>query len=283
MSMKHLIFALVFVMGALGASVRADGSLAEQVEALRQRVEQQDAEIAKLRRASEGGEISDRRMQEMRELVREVLADAEGRTALSESLTGGFDGSRFYLASADGDFLLKVFGLVQFRHVLSTADDAFDARDGDSGTVGVQPTDLDDTRQGFEMRRARFYFKGHVVDPSWQYFLHFQVSRSDGDAVLLDAWVKKQLNDEWAVMAGQIKVPVWREWIISGERQPFVERSLLHSEFSGAVYPGYPGCVEAGQRAGHPSDRRGPEHAQYGVERGGRGGFIGQRAWRLSD
>ncbi len=238
----------MFCVAFVAAAAQAEDSLGDRFDALQRRVErqdqriaEQDAEIKRLKQRTGEMDGTDRYAAEVRELVEEVIADAQTRGTLNGSLLAGHDGKNFFLASADGNYLLKIMGLVQFRYVLSTSDSAFDARDSDPDTVGVQPTDLDDTVGGFEMRRARFYFKGHVVDPSWQYFLHFQVSRADGDAVLLDAWVKKQVNENLSIMIGQLKVPVWREWMISGAKQPFVERSLVHHEFSGLYTQGVAG------------------------------------------
>ena len=56
------------------------------------------------------------------ELIREVLDDAAGRSSLFDSPLAGYDG-RFFIASADGGFRAEFTAQMQFRYVLSVADD----------------------------------------------------------------------------------------------------------------------------------------------------------------
>ena len=204
--------------------------LLERVAAQDRKIAAQDAALATLRNQQNETWLNQRRAEEVKELIREVLSDADTRSSLiGEGHTAGFKGNHFYLISEDQNFLLEVGGMVQFRYIFSTSDNSYD---------GASMTDLDDDRGGFEMRRARFTFKGHVFDPSIQYFLLFQISRSNGDAVLLNGWVKKTYGEHWAVWAGQDKMQVWREWLAPAAVQPFVERSLVAAEFCGVYTQG---------------------------------------------
>ncbi len=238
---------LLIVTAISTAMADTDRALQQQLDDLRAKLEQQDqrlaeqdAELASLRRDAEADWMTERRAEQIKALVSEVLSDAETRAALLDDgiLYAGCENGKFFLSSEDGNFYMNVLGMVQFRYIWSSSGDANNEAKDDPATPAVDEGELDDSRAGFEMRRARFGFKGHVVDPSWQYFLLFQVSRSDGDAVLLDAWMRKVLNDEWKLVAGQFKVPIWREWTVSGTRQPFVERSLITAEFAGSYTQG---------------------------------------------
>jgi len=161
---------------------------------------------------SESSGPDETRDEELRALVHEVMRDAEGRTSLlNQTDTAGWDNG-FYLTSPDGHFYLRVLGQVQFRYVWSHQEN--------SGG--------DDDRAGFENTRTRFGFKGHVGDPSWQYFIW---ATAGGTSSVLDIWIQKDLGDGWAVQAGQFKLPNWREWVISETSQQFVERSVLDARY----------------------------------------------------
>lgn len=191
----------------------------QRLEQMQNRLDQVENENALLRRQTDQSWLTERRAEEVKTLIREVLADAETRASLLEDdLTAGWkDG--FFLASEDGKFLLRLFGQLQVRHVLNTADNAQDnSEDPDE--------DLDDTVNGFEMTRVRIGFKGHIFDPSWKYFI-WQGYNWDGSALLLDAYITKVLGGGWSVSAGQFKTPLLREWLVSETRQQFIERSLI--------------------------------------------------------
>ena len=64
-------------------------------------------------------------------------------------MTAGWD-KGFYLASADGNFKLKIGGYLQYRYVFNNQDSSPE----------------DDNRGGFENTRTRLKFAGHVGDPT---------------------------------------------------------------------------------------------------------------------
>ncbi len=200
------------IAGVAGAGTGQDdvmSDLLNEVSALRDRVaelEGRSDRTAEARRAEIGGLVSD------------ALADAETRSSMLQSgATGGYDGG-FFLASDDGSFRLNVKGQLQLRFVASLQDNTAD------GTS-------DDTVYGFENTRTRFSFGGHVIDPSWTYFI-WAGWTGNGSSLLLDAWVQKDLGNGWSIRAGQFKLPTWQEWTVSETRQQFVERSVLDARFS---------------------------------------------------
>ncbi len=245
MSWFETLFATI-IAGALSASAATPDDMGQRLDQMQRQLEQaasriaeQDAQIARLRDEVGARWMTERRAEQVKALVAEVLADAETRASLLDRpLTAGHDGERFFLADEDGDFLLKLMGQLQVRYVFSTSDDAADLSDDSDATVGgIQPTDLDNDRGGFELTRVRFGFTGHVIDPSWQ-FLIWTGHHYTGGSLLLDAWVRKQLEGGWSVQAGQFKTPFWHEWLISETRQQFVERSLVHNQFFGSYTQG---------------------------------------------
>ena len=187
----------------------------------RQMIDPQQRQITALQSTRQGQWLDERRAEEVKGLIREVLADADTRASLlQEGATAGHDSKGFFLKSADGNYLLRVKGLLEARYAYSYQDDAPD----------------DDHRGGFEMGRTRFGFQGHVVDPSWEYFIWTGYNNA-GSATLLDATITKKFDHGLSVTAGQFKVPLWKEWLISETSQQFVERSLLNS-FSGLYTQG---------------------------------------------
>lgn len=217
---------LIITLGLAAATISADPpttqDLQQQLQQANHRLDQQQQELAQLRATLGQNWLNQARQEQLRQLVREVLADAETRaTLLDTPIIAGHDGSSFFLSSEDGKFLLRFKGMVQARHVYNTRDD--------SGA--------DDNLGGFEDGRTRFSFSGHVVDPTWT-FLIWTGHHCNGDQLLLDAWITKALDDNWSVTVGQFKAPLWREWMVSETSQQFVERSLLSAAFGGSYTQG---------------------------------------------
>lgn len=184
----------------------------EQIRAQQALLEKQQARISELT-DSDGNWLNERRAEEVKGLIREVLADAETRASLlQDGVTAGHNGKNFFIKSEDGSFALNVAGMIEFRYLYSNQD--------------MSPTD--DDRGGFDLARTRFGFIGHVVDPTWKYVI-WTGHNDSGGALLLDTYVTKTLGDGWSVTAGQFKVPLWREWLVSEKSQQVIERSLLNA------------------------------------------------------
>jgi hypothetical protein len=174
-----------------------------------------EAEVARLR----GDDLHEHRAAEIRAMVHDVLADADTRASLlSQGMTAGYDGG-FMVGSSDGNFQLKMTGQVQTRFVINSRD---------SGAL----TSDEKTDWGFEMRRTKVQFAGHVVDPSWRYQIRGAFNRGNGAFQLEDAFIEKRLDGGWAIRAGQFKAPFLREELVSSGRQLAVERSLLNERYN---------------------------------------------------
>ncbi len=191
---------------------------------------------------------------EVRALVAEMLADAESRSSLLQGGgTAGHDG-QFFLASSDGNFRLNIGGQVQFRYVLNFNDDVDADGDGDP--------DSDDFVPGFEARRTKLTFDGHIFSPDLFYKVQGAFARSSTETTFTDsngdtatvgdtggefeleyAYVGYNLDNGWKVWWGQDKLPWLREELVSSKYQLAADRSLTNELFnqgySKGVWLGY--------------------------------------------
>ena len=198
-----------------------DVDLQSEIDALR-------SEIRTLARSANSW-LDDERRAEVRGLVQDVLADASQRSSLQDdaSIAGWKKG--FQLRSPDGNFLLKIGGQVQVRFVLNRA------KEGGDPTIGDPFVPFNDREYawGFENRRTKLQFSGHVFDPSWTYRVKGGFERVvRGQFRLEEAWVAKSLGDGWKVKVGQFKAPWLREELVSSSKQLAVERSIVNEYFN---------------------------------------------------
>ncbi|MBX3356529.1 MAG: hypothetical protein KF724_12605 [Phycisphaeraceae bacterium] len=264
--------------------------LRSEVEALKSKVKNQDAEINRMK--AEQGEqwLSEERAKEIRGIVQDVLADADSRASLqSDGATAGYNRG-FFLASPDGNFRLNLSGQLQIRYAasrLSTRSiNQLDPGTYQNPAVGPQGSfpggneikgyqgyvggsnNIQRIARGFEVRRMKLDFNGHVVDPSWQYKVVLSYSQtsaqgtfptvgtsnsqfgvqstgmtgaannpqgpgaSGASAGLEDAWINKKLDENWSVKVGQFKSPFLKEELVSSRNQLAAERSLVNQFFS---------------------------------------------------
>lgn len=155
---------------------------------------------------------------EVRALVAEMMSDAQTRSSLLQSgATAGHDG-KFFLASPDGNFRLNVSGQMQFRYYASFLDD--------------DTPDVDDLEFGFENRRTKLNFAGHVFDPNLFYEIQGGFDRNGGAFTLEDAFFGYNWDNGFALRAGQFKAPFMREELVSSKYQLAVDRSVLNEEFN---------------------------------------------------
>jgi len=174
------------------------------------------AEIAELRAASGDRWLTEQRAGEIRGLVQDVLADADSRSTLQGSgMTAGWD-KGFFLASPDGNYRLNIGGYAQFRYIYNYRDDPGAGQDSNT--------------KGFENARTNLIFTGHVVDPSWTFRVQGDFGR-DGTLSLLDAYMVKSFENGLYLLAGQVKVPMMRETLVSETNLLAVERSIIEREF----------------------------------------------------
>jgi hypothetical protein len=209
-------------IAALFASSIAISALAEppnnEIVDLRSMVETLRTEVDELRAETADDWLTEQRSEQIRGLVQDVLADADTRSSLQgDGATSGYD-KGFFIRSGDGKWSMKINGQIQTRFMYNDA--------------AGQTADY-----GFEIRRFKLGFKGHIMDPSWTYKLTVINQRdsqgtSSAGFYAEDAWLRKTTESGFYVQVGQFKAPLLREELTSSSAQLPVERSMLNNQFT---------------------------------------------------
>lgn len=210
-------------------------AMEQELAQYRQATQKQAEEIDQLRSERDSQWISEQRAQQIRGIVSDVLADSDTRLNLqSTGATSGYD-KNFFIASADGNFRLAIKGQIQARfaynHVKANATGATPL------TSGTQS----ENEYGFELRRVKLGFLGHVFDPSWKYEVKFAFERNGGannaaawqNQVQIDeAYIEKDFGGGIFLRGGQ-----WKDWFgyeeyTGSTSQQFVDRSEVNAYFN---------------------------------------------------
>jgi hypothetical protein len=204
------------VAGA-AALTAAGSTFADGAQDYEARIAELEAQVARL---SGDGWMTSERTQEIRDLVEDVLADADTRASLLQSgMTAGYDDG-FMIGTADGSFTLRLNGQLQTRYLWNLQDS--DAADGDTN------------ERGFENTRTKLFFSGNVAGDEWTYYVEGNFARSGGDFGLEDAYITYDAGDGLKVTVGQYKLPLVREFLVHSMNQLAVERSLIATTYLGS-------------------------------------------------
>lgn len=159
--------------------------------------------------------LTDAQRDEVRALVKEVMADADHRATLADGATAGIDDTgKVFLKSEDGKYLMNIGGKVQFRYLWN---------------------DQAPGHEGFDMRRVNLEFTGYVGDPRVSYAVQLETRLPDtaGNAIgVAQAYGEYQATDEVTIRAGKFYLPYSREQLISSSNQVAVERSAANQYFT---------------------------------------------------
>ncbi len=233
MKVQRLITAVVMAAVALtwlGTPAQAADELTTQQ--MSAELKALKAELAQLKAQQNETWLTERRAEEVKTLVRDVLADAETRSSLMDSaVTAGHNGENFFIASEDGSFLFVPHGYMQARYIANfrSADDGSNTDEGEAG---------------FEITRAKFQGKGHIYGPQLRYYFSTDVVRhyTDTDDIDLgivfeDYYVEYDLDEVTGieglmVRGGRFRQPFLRENLIDASQQMAVERSLINEFFN---------------------------------------------------
>jgi hypothetical protein len=248
-----LLAGTALASSAFAASVESNTDAMSQIAELKK-------EIAELKSQNSDKWLTEQRADEIRSVVQDVLSDADTRSSLqAAAATSGYNNG-FFISSPDGNFKLQINGQLQNRWAynwLSTRD-MTNSTTTASATSTFANTGISKAAYGFEVRRAKLEFSGHISDPSWQYAVtlayqqFFGANSTGGSAAannpsgggvnqgdnfaggigLENAYVKKDLGNGFSVQVGQFKSPFLREWLVSSKYQLTVERSLVNTLFS---------------------------------------------------
>jgi hypothetical protein len=154
---------------------------------------------------------------EVRAIVAQVLADAEGRSSLAgDDAVAGFDG-RFFLADPASGFRVSMTGEYQARYLAT-----FGAEEEGSGDDGFE--------SGFQVQNVRLDFRGKTQGDLFEFRVMPAYERGSGDLSLLDAYVDTKAG-EFRVRFGQFAIPFTREFIVSPTRQVGADRSVTDMVF----------------------------------------------------
>ncbi len=213
---------LVCGLATTGMSAEVQTDMAGELASLR-------SEVAQLKAQQDGNWLNERRAEEVKSLIREVLADADTRASLqNEGMRAGHNGKNFFLSSADGKTTLNVGGQIQFRYIANLRDNA-------SAAVGAG-SPADDFRGGFQFRRLKLNFNGNISSPKLGYDLTLAADRDTGNVYLEDAALEYEIGEYFggklAVTGGRFKQPFLREELTSSKRQLAVERSSFNEFFT---------------------------------------------------
>lgn len=191
--------------------------LAIEVESLKAIVKAQQDEIQNLRNKMDDFIPTKRETEEVKTIVQEVLADPEVQAGIMEpGPTAGHDGKNFFFANSDKSFGMKVSGQIQGRYM-------YNNREGDT---------IDGDELGFQLRRAKVNFKGHIANPKMNYNVTVASDRKVNSLDLEDAVFQYKFGETLNLEVGRRKLPFLREELTSSKRQLPVERSSVNEFFT---------------------------------------------------
>jgi hypothetical protein len=192
------------------ASMANPNPTTASVDELRQMVVELQSEVAQLKN-QDNQWLNEQRSDQVRSLIHDVLADADTRSSLQGTGANAGYNKGAFIQSSDGNWKLKINGQLQSRWLYNDAN-------------GL------DSQHGFEQRRTKIKFSGHIGDPSWVYKIALTWLR-DGGSNTEDAWAGKKFDDGSWFKFGQFKQNFLRENIISSSKKLTVESSMLNNAF----------------------------------------------------
>jgi len=205
--MSHLCLLSVATLTLTSAGFAGSDTNAD----LQARLEAAEARISELSAAANTNWLNDARADEIRGLIHDVLADADTRASLQGSgATAGYNNG-FTIGSADGNWSLRINGLLQERWIHNEIDVPFPG--------------LDDDARGFENARTTLNFSGTIAgDYGYDIRLTWGSAWEEMGPIQW-AYGTMDLGNDWTMSAGTMKLPTNREWMINAEYQLAVERS----------------------------------------------------------
>jgi len=206
-----------FTIAGLGLMTPAQG---DQVTDMQAQIDALRTELSQVQVQQGDNWLNERRAEEVKGLIMEVLSDADTRASLmNDGAIAGHNGEHFFIHSADGAFALYVSGQLQFQYIYNNQD-VSTATDEDEG--------------GFQLRRGKINFDGHISSPKVGY--HVSLARDwfdSGNGVILEEYnVSHQINDNLNVAAGLMLIPFQAEDLIDSTRLLAVERTPTNEFFT---------------------------------------------------
>jgi hypothetical protein len=275
--------------GVLDQPAPSVDDLMKRLESLEDRNRELEARVTDLSRQQGEEWLGEQRASQIRDIVRDVLADSEQRSSLRDGgMTAGWNDG-FFMASADGRFRMNIGGFVQSRFIWSSLHaGSYNVADPQQQYV----FDREPNRYGFDIPDMQLWADGHVFSRDFQYMVKarfYQQITTDvnkganGAAVggaadfqdfeLMDAWIRINLDDNWSFRAGQFRSPFSRGFLVLEQYQMTASRSVV--DFHYAL--GYTQGIEAeymndefrmrsSLNSGAPDTLLGDTNAVYGAQ-----------------
>ena len=204
----------VFTVAGLGLAAPTQG---DQISDMQAQIDALRAELSTVKSDKGDNWLNERRAEEVKGLIMEVLSDADMRASLAgDGAVAGHDGKNFFVGSVDGGFLMKLSGQLQFRYIYNNQD--VSSGDEDEG--------------GFQSRRIKVAAAGHISSPKVGYKVQLARESSSQDMLVDEFYVSHQLSDNLKVYGGKIKLPFLREELVSSKNQLAAERSTTNEFFT---------------------------------------------------
>ena len=205
--MSHLYLLGVATLTLTSASFAGSDTNAD----LQARLEAAETRISELSAVTNANWLNDTRADEIRGLVHDVLADADTRASLQGSgATAGYNGG-FTVGSADGNWSLKINGLLQTRWTSVDND------------LVVAPAINTGSQWGFDNDRSWLHFSGTIAG-DYSYDIRHN---ANGGTNVGGQWANgsMNLNDDWSLTMGSMKMATSREILIGDQNQLALDRS----------------------------------------------------------
>lgn len=213
---KNLLF-FIFAI-CFSSSVFADADLANELEKTRNELAELKKQVAELKSAQSESWQQDAHAEVTRQLVSEIMKDSQTRVdSLDTRLLAGWDPSKkhFIIQSPDSRFLIQIEGQIQVRYVASFRNDS-----------------SDDMLSGFQLRRAKLKFGGHVFDPNLGYKLVLANDRDGGETFLEEVYASYKTDWNVSFKVGRFKPRFLREEFTSSSAQLTNERSFINEQYT---------------------------------------------------
>ncbi len=190
------------------------------IEAQRSKIESLQSQL----NAIERDNTQAMRTEEVRKVVRELMADSTFRETLYPDVTQvGYD-KGFYIKSSDEDFLLKISGFLKVRYT------GAERQKDNPLLAGKQKRD---DINGFEIEDLYLYFQGHIHSPKLTYSIVLTGETDDQhNWRTYTAHINYEFAKEVQVVAGLVKIPFGRQWLVSKSDLQLIDRSMVNEAFS---------------------------------------------------
>ena len=203
----------------LGATsvVQADTTQGSDVQA---ELSAMRSRIAQLEGQQNQSWLNERRAEEVKSLVREVLSDADTRASLADGgNTAHIDSTGIMISSEDGRTWVRFNGQIQTRW-------SYNAREGDQ--IGTQ-----DKNDGmFSTPRVKMMINGQVADPRLTFHIQIAANGNFDDFDLEEYTISYELADGLTVWGGLATVPVVRGDIIDSSHTLAADRGLFETFYT---------------------------------------------------